>query len=456
MIRTLLIANRGEIALRVVRACRLMNIKSVAVYAKGDEQSLHVRLADYAVCIGPAGASTYLNSQSILAAAEITDADAIHPGYGFLAENAEFSKAVTDSGLVFIGPNHQLIATMGDKINAIDTMRKHGVPTIPGSNGHLPDSPKEQLAIAERIGYPVLIKASAGGGGRGMQPVFSADELLESIQAIKVQAKQLFGCDQVYLEKYLQTPRHVEVQILADSHGQVFCVGDRDCSVQRRHQKIIEEAPAFGIPDASRTQLFSVCRQAIAKIGYVGVGTIELLYEQGTFYFIEMNTRIQVEHPVTELVAGIDLIQAQIRAHAGERIEYRCPVKPRGHAIECRINAEDAQTMQPSPGRITECHFPGGYGVRVDSHVYAGFTVQHYFDSLIAKIIVHADTRQQAIIAMQQALHELHIGGIQTNTALHQRILSHSGFQSGQVHIHFLSQSLEQKSESTTEVAATA
>ena len=456
MIRTLLIANRGEIALRVVRACRLMKIKSVAVYAKGDEHSLHVRLADHAVCIGPPGAATYLNSQSILSAAEITDADAIHPGYGFLAENAEFSKAVTDSGLLFIGPDHQLIATMGDKINAIKTMREHGVPTIPGSQGNLPDDPKAQLAIAERIGYPVLIKASAGGGGRGMQPVFSASDLLDAIQTIKVQAKQLFGCDHVYLEKYLQTPRHVEVQVLADTHGQVFCVGDRDCSVQRRHQKIIEEAPAFDIPDTSRSQLFKTCRQAIERIGYVGVGTIELLYEHGTFYFIEMNTRIQVEHPVTELVAGIDLIQAQIRAHAGERIDYHCPEKPRGHAIECRINAEDARTMQPAPGQITECHFPGGYGVRVDSHVYAGFTVQHYFDSLIAKIIVHADTRAQAIIAMQQALNELHIGGIQTNTALHQRILSDAAFQAGQVHIHFLSQHKTQKSDSMVEMSETA
>ena len=441
MIRKLLIANRGEIALRVVRACRLMGIESIAIYAKGDDQSLHVRLADHAVCIGPPGAATYLDIQAIIAAAEISEADAVHPGYGFLAENADFSKAVSAHDLLFIGPKHELITLMGDKINAIEAMRQYGVPTIPGSLGNLPDDPKQQMAIAEGIGYPVLIKAAAGGGGRGMQPVFEPEQLLSSVQAVKAQAQQFFGCDHVYLEKYLQAPRHIEVQVLADMHGQVFCVGDRDCSVQRRHQKIIEEAPAFDIPAAAREKLFATCKRAISEMGYIGVGTIELLYEKGTFFFIEMNTRIQVEHPVTEMVAGIDLIQAQIRAHAGEKIHYIPAKDPRGHSIECRINAEDPESLQPSPGKITECHFPGGPGVRVDSHIYAGFTVQHHFDSLIAKIIVHADNRQLAVKAMRQALFELHIGGIKTNTSLHQQILCHPDFCQGLVDIHFLARS---------------
>ena len=439
MIKRLLIANRGEIALRIIRACKKMAIETVAVYAAGDDASLHVRLADQSVCIGPAGASTYLDIKALLSAAEITQADAVHPGYGFLAENAEFSKAVTDLGLCFVGPSHHLIALMGDKINAIDTMRKYGVPTIPGSQGNLPNDLKQRKAIAARIGYPVLIKAAAGGGGRGMLPVYHEQDLSQSVLDIKTQAKQLFANDDVYLEKYLEAPRHIEVQILADQFGEVVCVGDRDCSIQRRHQKIIEEAPAFGIPEKAREQLFATCRRALKKIGYIGVGTIEMLYERGQFYFIEMNTRIQVEHPVSEMVTGIDLIQQQIRMHAGQKLDLSADqLSSRGHAIECRINAENPATMQASPGQITRLHFPGGHGVRVDSHIYAGFKVTHYFDSLIAKIIVHAESRSAAIRVMQHALNETYLEGVETNIPLHKNILASDSFQTEKIHIHFL------------------
>ena len=444
MIKRILIANRGEIALRIIRACKAMSIEAVAVYAKGDDQSLHVRMADQAVCIGAPGASSYMNQTAILSAAEMTQAEAIHPGYGFLSENHSFSRAVSENGLIYIGPSHALIELMGDKINAIDTMRKLGVPTIPGSSGCCPDEPEAQLALAEKIGYPVLIKAASGGGGRGMKPVFCPDELVASIQSVQAQAEQFFGDRQVYLERYLQAPRHIEVQVLADQHGQVFVLGDRDCSIQRRHQKLIEEAPAFDIPHEARKKLFAICQRAMKKIGYIGVGTIELLYEQGHFYFIEMNTRIQVEHPVTEMVTRVDLIQAQIRAHLGEKLSgITHDITPFGHAIECRINAEDPQTMQPSPGTIQACHFPGGPGVRVDSHVFSGYRVEHYYDSLIAKVIVHAADRPHAIRAMQHALYELHISGIATNASLHQAILDKPGFQQGTHHIHELKTLLE-------------
>lgn len=438
MIKRLLIANRGEIALRIIRACKLLGIETVAVYAEDDKNSLPARLADQAVCIGTSGAATYMNTESILAAADITGADSIHPGYGFLSENSRFAKAVSDSGLAFVGPTHQIIELMGNKINAINTMKQHGITTIPGSQGKLPICPKQQSSLANKIGYPVLIKAASGGGGRGMLPVMHPDALIESIERVQSDSIKLYGNDHIYFEKYLQQPRHIEVQVLADAHGNVICVGDRDCSLQRRHQKIIEEAPAINISQTAREQLYATCQSAMRKIGYVGLGTIELLYENGLFYFIEMNTRVQVEHPVTEMVTGLDLIQAQILAHAGNKLTMtQNDITTTGHAIECRINAEDAVTMHPSPGTIGQVHFPGGFGVRVDSHIYSGYTVSHFYDSLIAKIIVHGKTRQQAIQAMQQALHETYISGIQTNIDLHQKILAHPNFQKGLLHIHF-------------------
>ena len=439
MIRRVLIANRGEIALRIIRTCKQMQLETVAVYAQDDASSMAVRMADQAICIGPPGMNTYMNIQAILTAAKQTGADSIHPGYGFLSENSEFSKAVYEADLTFIGPSSQIIELMGNKINAISTMRSHGVPTIPGSLGKLPRCPKQQKRLAEDIGYPILIKAASGGGGRGMMPVHQPEKLHESIHIVQTQAATLYGDDHVYFEKYLQQPRHIEVQILADNHGRVLCIGDRDCSIQRRHQKVLEEAPAFNIHPSDRTALYEICTKAVREIGYVGLGTIELLYEHGRFYFIEMNTRVQVEHPVTEMCTGIDLIQLQILAHAGQKLVIdQEDIQNRGHAIECRINAEDPVSMQPCPGIINHVHFPGGTGIRVDSHIYSGFKISHYYDSMIAKIIAHAPTRHQAILAMRQALKETLISGISTNIKLHEKILSHPEFIEGKIHIHFL------------------
>lgn len=439
MIQRLLIANRGEIVLRIIRACKKLQIETVAVYAEDDRNSLAVRMADQAICIGPAGLNTYMNVQAILSAAEATGADSIHPGYGFLSENSQFAKAVLNAGLTFVGPSAQVIELMGNKINAISTMRSHGVPTIPGSLGKLPRCAKQQQRIAKEIGYPVLIKAASGGGGRGMLAIHDPAQLTEGIHQVQTQASTLYADDHVYLEKYLQQPRHVEVQILADSHGRVLCLGDRDCSLQRRHQKVLEEAPAMDITAEARAEIYALCTQAVHEIGYVGLGTIELLYEKGRFYFIEMNTRVQVEHPVTEMVTGLDLIMLQIKAHAGEKITlHQEDIRTHGHAIECRINAEDPVHMRPSPGTIQTLHFPGGPGIRVDSHIYAGFTISHRYDSMIAKIIVHADSRLQAIDAMRQALKETVITGIDTNISLHEKILNSPSFIQGKVHIHFL------------------
>ena len=439
MVRRVLVANRGEIALRIIRTCKKMQIETVAIYAEDDINTLAVRMADQAICIGPAGLNSYMNISAIITAAEHTGADSIHPGYGFLSENSRFAKAVSDAGMTFIGPSAQIIELMGNKINAISTMRSHGVPTIPGSLGKLPRCQTQQHRLANDIGYPILIKAASGGGGRGMMPVHQPEKLIPSVQNVQAQAAALYGDDHVYFEKYLERPRHIEVQILADIHGRVLCVGDRDCSIQRRHQKVLEEAPAFNIHPADRKALYDTCAKAVREIGYVGLGTIELLYEHGRFYFIEMNTRVQVEHPVTEMCTGIDLIQMQILAHAGEKlIIEQEDIRSTGHAIECRINAEDPLTMQPSPGSITQVHFPGGQGIRVDSHIYSGFKVSHHYDSMIAKIIAHAPTRKQAIASMQQALKETIIGGIKTNILLHEKILSNIRFTDGDVHIHFL------------------
>ena len=439
MIKRLLIANRGEIALRIIRACKQLDIETVSVYAKGDEDSLHCRLTDQSVCIGPPGSETYMNIDAIISACDITGADSIHPGYGFLAENADFAKAAEDNNLTFIGPSSHIINAMGHKINAISVMQKYGLKTIPGSLASLPQCPLEQSKIAETIGYPVLLKAASGGGGKGMMVVSQPDSLHSSIEKIRSESIQSWGNDHIYMEKYLRHPRHIEVQILADSHGNVLCVGDRDCSVQRRHQKIIEEAPAIDITPQSRETLYAICKRAMQKIGYVGVGTIELLYENGNFYFMEMNTRIQVEHPVTEMCTGIDLITQQILVHHGQKLSIQqSDISSKGHAIECRINAEDPHTMQPNPGVIKQVHFPGGYGVRVDSHIYAGYKVSHYYDSLIAKIIVHAPSREKALRAMTQALKETHISGIKTNISCHQHILQHDDFVKGKLHTHLL------------------
>lgn len=455
MIKRLLIANRGEIALRIIRACQQLGIETVAIYAKDDDDSLHCRLADQAVCIGPAGAQSYMNPTAILSACNISGADAVHPGYGFLSENAEFAKSVNQQKLTFIGPSSHIIDAMGNKINAIKLMKKYGLKTIPGSMGTLPQSTQEQAAIAKNIGYPVLLKAASGGGGKGMKVVQNPDSLHESIRQIQSESLTTWGNDDVYMEKYLSKPRHIEVQILADAHGQVICLGDRDCSVQRRHQKIIEEAPAIGIPESLREQLYATCRRAMQKIGYIGVGTIELLYDNKQFYFIEMNTRIQVEHPVTEMCTGIDLIAEQIAAHNGHKLTIsQSQVLPRGHAIECRINAEDPETMNPCPGRLECVHFPGGPGVRVDSHVYTGYQVSHHYDSLIAKIIVHAPSREKAILAMTQALRETHLAGIKTNIKLHQKILQSPEFYAGHLHIHILN-SIHTASQKINAMAAT-
>ncbi len=437
--KKILIANRGEIALRVHRACQEMGIRTVAVHSTADASAMHVRLADESVCIGPPPArDSYLNVAAILSAATITGADAIHPGYGFLSENARFAEMVEAHGLTFIGPTSAHIDMMGDKISAKDTMRKLGVPLVPGSPGAL-DSLDEARAIAEEIQYPVLIKAAAGGGGRGMKVARSADELEEAWQVARTEAKAAFGNDSVYMEKYLDRPRHIELQVLADTHGNVVHFGERDCSLQRRHQKLVEEAGSPALNAAERDALGAQVTAGLRQIGYRNAGTLEFLYQDGQFAFIEMNTRLQVEHPVTEMLCGVDLVREQIRIAAGEKLGYgQEDVTFTGHAIECRITAEDPETFAPSPGRVNTYHAPGGLGVRVDSALYSGYSVPSHYDSLVAKLIVHAPTRARAIARMQRALDEMVVDGIQTTLPLHRRIMADAEFQSGDYTIHWL------------------
>ncbi len=444
MIKKLLIANRGEIALRILRACRELGIRTVAVHSTADRDLKHVRLADESVCIGPASSTeSYLNIPAIISAAEVTDADAIHPGYGFLSENADFAERVESSGFVFVGPKAETIRLMGDKISAKEAMIKTNVPCVPGSGGAIPDDGPEALAMAEKIGYPVIIKATGGGGGRGMRVVDSSEELLESIVLTKTEARGAFGNDVVYMEKYLQTPRHIEFQVLADSHGNAIHLCERDCSMQRRNQKVVEEAPAPGITPEQRKRLGDILTKACRDIGYRGAGTFEFLYENEEFYFIEMNTRLQVEHPVSELITGIDLVKQQLLVASGEVLQIKQEdINPKGHSIECRINAEDPDNFRPSPGKVERFHLPGGLGVRVDSHVYGGYTVPPYYDSMIGKLIVHAEDRPSAIKRMQGALEEMVIEGIKTNIPLQRRILKDEAFVEGGANIHYLEKKL--------------
>jgi acetyl-CoA carboxylase biotin carboxylase subunit len=444
MINKMLIANRGEIALRVLRACKELGIETVAVHSTVDRDLKHVRLADESVCIGPnPSAQSYLNIPSIIAAMEITDSVGVHPGYGFLAENADFAEQVQKSGFTFIGPSADVIRLMGDKVSAIQAMKKAGVPTVPGSDGPLPDDKERCIKIARDIGYPVIIKAASGGGGRGMRVVHTEAALLNSIQITKSESGAAFGDDTVYMEKFLENPRHVEVQILSDGQGNTIHLYDRDCSLQRRHQKVLEEAPAPGVDEQARQTVFESCINACNEIGYRGAGTFEFLYEDGHYYFIEMNTRIQVEHPVSEMVTGVDLIKEQIRVCAGEKLTIKQEdIKLEGHAFECRINAEDAKTFMPSPGKVQNFHAPGGLGVRVDSHLYSGYTVPANYDSMIAKVITFAETREQALIKMGVALDELVVDGIKTNTALQQELVKDEGFRAGGVNIHYLEKKL--------------
>jgi acetyl-CoA carboxylase biotin carboxylase subunit len=444
MFEKILIANRGEIALRVQRACRELGIKTVAVHSVADAEAKYVRLADESVCIGPAAsADSYLNIPAIISAAEVTDAEAIHPGYGFLSENADFAERVEKSGFVFIGPRPDTIRLMGDKVSAKNTMIKAGVPVVPGSEGALPEEPQEIIKIARKVGYPVIIKASGGGGGRGMRVVHTEAALINAVAMTRQEAKTAFGNPTVYMEKFLETPRHVEIQVLADEHRNAVYLGDRDCSMQRRHQKIIEEAPAPLIPMKERVRIGERCADACRKIGYRGAGTFEFLYENGEFYFIEMNTRVQVEHPVTEMITGVDIVKTQILVAAGEKLPFRQKdVSFRGHAVECRINAEHPFKFTPSPGRITSWHVPGGPGIRVDSHVYHGYFVPPYYDSLIAKVIAYGDTREQAIARMRIALSEMIVEGIQTNLPLHQELMLDTSFMRGGTSIHYLEEKL--------------
>jgi acetyl-CoA carboxylase biotin carboxylase subunit len=445
MLEKVLIANRGEIALRILRACKELDILTVAVHSSADTELMHVRLADEAICIGPPGsAQSYLHVPAIISAAEVSNADAIHPGYGFLSENADFAEQVEKSGFIFIGPTAETIRLMGDKVSAIAAMKEAGVPTVPGSDGPLPDDPEKILATARRIGFPVIIKAAAGGGGRGMRVVHNEAALVNSVQVTKSEAAAAFGSDVVYMEKFLQKPRHVEIQVIADGKGNAIHLGDRDCSLQRRHQKVIEEAPAPDIDDHLRQQVAEACTKACVDIGYRGAGTFEFLYEDGGFYFIEMNTRVQVEHPVTEMITGIDIVREQIRIASGLPLSVtQDEVRMRGHAIECRINAEDPHSFMPSPGTISTFHAPGGPGVRVDSHIYDGYTVPPFYDSLIAKIISYGETRDIAMARMRQALDEFIVQGIRTNTALHRDLVRDAAFRAGGVSIHYLESKLE-------------
>lgn len=444
MINKLVIANRGEIALRILRACRELGVKTVALYSQADREAKYVRLADEAVCIGPAKAiSSYLNIPAVISAAEVTDADAIHPGYGFLAENADFAERVEESGFKFVGPRAETIRIMGDKVSAIRAMKESGVPCVPGSDGPLDDIPDNLRKMAKKIGYPVIIKASGGGGGKGMRVVHSEAALVNAVELTRQEADAAFGNDMVYMEKFLERPRHVEIQILADEHGNVIHLGDRDCSMQRRHQKVIEEAPAPGIDDETRHRIGMRCVDACKKIGYRGAGTFEFLYQDDEFYFIEMNTRVQVEHPVTEQITGVDIVQEQILIASGNHLSYKQEdITFTGHAMECRINAEDPVNFMPSPGLITHYHAPGGPGVRVDSHIFSGYTIPPYYDSMIGKIITRGKTREQAIIRMQGALQEMVVEGIKTNISLHRKILADQAFKEGELTIHYLENKL--------------
>ncbi|MCH8958227.1 MAG: acetyl-CoA carboxylase biotin carboxylase subunit [Proteobacteria bacterium] len=444
MLDKIVIANRGEIALRILRACRELNIKTVAVHSTADATQKHVLLADESVCIGPPQSiDSYLNMPAIISAAEVTDSMAIHPGYGFLSENADFAERVEDSGFVFIGPRGETIRRMGDKVSAIKAMREAGVPCVPGSDGPLGDDVEENLRIGREIGYPVIIKASGGGGGRGMRVVHAEGALMNAIALTKAEAKATFDNEVVYLEKYLQKPRHIEFQVLADHHGNVIHLGERDCSMQRRHQKVIEEAPAPGITEQQRTEMGRVCVDACKAMGYRSAGTFEFLYENGEFYFIEMNTRIQVEHPVTEMITGVDIVRAQLEIAAGEKLKFsQQDIRISGHAIECRINAEDPKNFTPSPGPVRLWHAPGGPGIRVDSHLYSGYEVPPFYDSMIGKIIAHGADRKTAIARMRNALNEMVIEGIKSNIALHQEITNHGAFQAGGTDIHYLEKRL--------------
>ena len=451
MFGKILIANRGEIALRVQRACRELGIRTVVVHSEADRDAKYVKLADESVCIGPAPSNqSYLNIPAIISAAEVTDAEAIHPGYGFLSENADFAERVESSGFVFIGPRPETIRLMGDKVFAKAAMKASGVPCVPGSEGVLSDDPKEILRIAKTVGYPVIIKASGGGGGRGMRVVYTEAALLNAVAMTRTEAQNFFGNPNVYLERYLENPRHIEIQVLADSHKNAIYLGERDCSMQRRHQKILEEAPATGIPSRYITRISERCADACKRINYRGAGTFEFLYEDREFYFIEMNTRIQVEHPVTEMITGVDLVQEQIRVAAGEKLRFRQrEVTPRGHAIECRINAEDPYTFAPFPGKVTLYHPPGGPGIRVDSHIYQGYTVPPHYDSMIAKLIAYGDTREQAIQRMRIALSEMSVDGIKTNIALHHELMHDANFVKGGTSIHYLENNLAARSKVT-------
>jgi acetyl-CoA carboxylase, biotin carboxylase subunit len=441
----ILIANRGEIALRVQRACRELGIKTVAVHSEADKDAKYVKLADESVCIGPAASNlSYLSIPSVISAAEVTDAQAIHPGYGFLSENADFAERVEQSGFVFIGPRAETIRLMGDKVSAKDAMKAAGVPCVPGSDGALPDNnPDEIIRTAKKVGYPVIIKAAGGGGGRGMRVVHTEAALLNAVSMTKTEAQGAFGNPTVYMEKYLENPRHIEIQILADQHGNAVFLGDRDCSMQRRHQKIIEEAPSALLNPKLRDKIGERCAEACRKIKYRGAGTFEFLYENGEFYFIEMNTRLQVEHTVTEMITGIDLVQQQIFVAAGEKLAFRQKdIVLRGHAIECRINAEDPYNFVPSPGTISRFHMPGGPGVRIDTHAYGGYVVPPHYDSMIGKLITHGDTREQAIARMRIALSEMYVEGIKTNIPLHADLMADAAFHQGGTSIHYLEQKL--------------
>jgi acetyl-CoA carboxylase, biotin carboxylase subunit len=444
MFEKILIANRGEIALRVQRACRELGIKTVAVHSEADKEAKYVKLADESVCIGPASSTlSYLNIPAVISAAEVTDAQAIHPGYGFLSENADFAERVEQSGFVFIGPRAETIRLMGDKVSAKDAMKKAGVPCVPGSEGALPDDSAEIIKTAKKVGYPVIIKAAGGGGGRGMRVVHTEAALINAVAMTKAEAQSAFGNPMVYMEKFLENPRHIEIQILADQHGNAVFLGDRDCSMQRRHQKIIEEAPSPLLNKRLRDKIGERCAEACRKIKYRGAGTFEFLYENGEFYFIEMNTRLQVEHTVTEMITGLDLVQQQIFVAAGEKLKFRQKdIELRGHAIECRINAEDPYTFVPSPGKITTLHMPGGPGVRIDTHAYAGYTVPSHYDSMIGKLITYGATRDQAIARMRIALSEMLVSGIKTNIQLHADLMADTAFHLGGTSIHYLEQKL--------------
>ena len=447
MFKKILIANRGEIALRIQRACRELGIKAVMVYSEADRDAKYIKMADEAVCIGPAPAAlSYLNMPAIISAAEVTDAEAIHPGYGFLSENADFAERVEKSGFKFIGPSPESLRLMGDKVSAKQTMLKAGVPCVPGSEGALPADPAFIKRVAKQIGYPVIIKASGGGGGRGMRVVHTEAALLNAVQMTKAEAASAFGNPEVYMEKFLQNPRHIEIQILADQYKNAVWLGERDCSMQRRHQKVVEEGPAPGIPRKLIERIGARCVTAVKRFNYRGAGTFEFLYENGEFYFIEMNTRVQVEHPVTEWITGIDIVKTQILVAAGEKLPFtQRDVQFKGHAIECRINAEDPYKFTPSPGLVTNWHPPGGPGVRVDSHIYSGYRVPPNYDSMIGKIIVHADTREQALARMSAALGEMVIEGISTNIALHRDIMVDAKFMAGGTNIHYLEEWLSRR-----------